>query len=213
MMPAIKQGVKKYEKSISRVEKSSVVGETKWLRLLELEYVDEKNTVRSWNMAQRTTKSKGNDAVDAVAILAILKGGEDVPKTILVRQFRPPMNKYTIELPAGLIDKNETFEQAALRELKEETGYVGSVTNISPPCNMSPGMSDETVCIVEVVVDMTDERNKNPITNFDDGEFVETIIVKLEDIGTELKRRSKDGDSVCAVVWSVYMGLAMRYNL
>jgi 8-oxo-dGTP pyrophosphatase MutT (NUDIX family) len=211
MASIITQDVKKCE-AMPRVQKSSVIGETKWLRLLELEYSDENNTIRSWNMAQRTTKSKEKDAVDAVAIFAILKGGSDGPKTILVRQFRPPMNKYCIELPAGLIDKNETFEEAALRELKEETGYVGSVKNISPPCNMSPGMSDETVCIVEVVIDMTDERNKKPITEFDDGECVETIIVKLNDVGTELKRRSNNGDSVCAVVWSMYMGLAMRYN-
>ena len=54
-------------------------------------------------MAQRTTKSKEKDTVDVVAILTILKGGTGGPRTMLVRQFRPPMNKYTIEFPAGLI--------------------------------------------------------------------------------------------------------------
>ena len=198
------------EKNIPRVTSSTVIGETRWVRLLEVKYNDETNVSRSWNMAERTTKSKEKDAVDAVAILTTLKGGEDGPKTILVRQFRPPMNKYCIEFPAGLIDANETFSEAALRELKEETGYSGTVTRVSPPCNMSPGMSNEVVCIVEVDVDMNDERNKNPKTAFDEGEFVETIIVDLKNIGEELKNRTKNGDSVCLCVWTMYMGLAMR---
>src|SRR3990167_9456271 len=44
-------------------------------------------------------------------------------KIIIVRQFRPALNKYTLELPAGSIDKNEKPVFAAHRELLEETGY------------------------------------------------------------------------------------------
>lgn len=43
------------------------------------------------------------------------------------KQFRPPIDKVCIEVPAGLIDEGETPEVCALRELKEETGYVGEV--------------------------------------------------------------------------------------
>jgi len=54
------------------------------------------------------------------------------PEILLQKQFRPPLDKTVIEIPAGLIDAGETVEQAAVRELKEETGYVGTVTESSP---------------------------------------------------------------------------------
>ncbi len=42
---------------------------------------------------------------------------------ILIRQYRPVIDRMTIEIPAGAIDGDETPEQAALREFTEETGY------------------------------------------------------------------------------------------
>lgn len=48
------------------------------------------------------------------------------------KQFRPPINKVVIEVPAGLVDEGETAEQSAVRELREETGYVGTVEETSP---------------------------------------------------------------------------------
>ena len=75
---------------------------------------------------------------------------------------------------------------------------------------MSPGLSDEKVCIVEVEIDMNDAANQNPKTDFDDGEFVETLIVDIKTLGQKLQELSDAGDSVCAVVWSLYMGLTMR---
>lgn len=55
--------------------------------------------------------------------------------TILVRQFRPQYEADTIEFPAGFISRtrSETAEQAAIRELKEETTKTGTVIAVSPP--------------------------------------------------------------------------------
>lgn len=54
------------------------------------------------------------------------------PEIILQKQYRPPIDKVVIEVPAGLVDVGETAEQAAVRELKEETGYVGVVSETTP---------------------------------------------------------------------------------
>ena len=56
-----------------------------------------------------------------------------------------------------------TPEDAALRELFEETGYVGKVKGVpSPPISLSPGLTNERVCIVQVEVDMTLPENQTP---------------------------------------------------
>jgi 8-oxo-dGTP pyrophosphatase MutT (NUDIX family) len=54
------------------------------------------------------------------------------PEIVLQKQYRPPIDKVVIEIPAGLVDAGESAEQAAVRELKEETGYVGVATESSP---------------------------------------------------------------------------------
>lgn len=68
------------------------------------------------------------DGVGIVAILSKDSGSE----LLLQKQYRPPVNKVVIEVPAGLIDVGETPEQCAVRELFEETGYVGVAEQTSP---------------------------------------------------------------------------------
>lgn len=58
----------------------------------------------------------------AVEIFAVIKTPGKPDEMLIVRQFRPPLMKDMLELPAGLVDAGETCSQAALRELKEETG-------------------------------------------------------------------------------------------
>lgn len=45
---------------------------------------------------------------------------------MLIANYRVPLGTYCIEFPAGMIDKNEDIGKAAERELKEETGLIGS---------------------------------------------------------------------------------------
>lgn len=71
------------------------------------------------------------DQDDYVTVLALT---ED-KKVPLVKQFRPALNKSSLELPGGLIDKKEEKpEEAARRELYEETGYTSNSKIIPLGC-------------------------------------------------------------------------------
>ena len=54
---------------------------------------------------------------------------------MIIVQYRPPVEAFCVEFPAGLIDEGESPEQAAVRELREGTGYFGKVRSISQKAN------------------------------------------------------------------------------
>lgn len=57
---------------------------------------------------------------DGVVVLVVDEDG----RMVLVRQYRPPLGRETLETPAGFIDDGEAPEDAARREVHEETGYI-----------------------------------------------------------------------------------------
>ena len=66
---------------------------------------------------------------DYSAVLALT----DDQEVLIVRQYRPAVERYTLELPSGLVDAGETPAEAARRELLEETGYEADVVeNLGP---------------------------------------------------------------------------------
>jgi ADP-ribose pyrophosphatase len=105
-----------------------------------------------WQGRFITAKRKGRweyvgraRGIRAAVILAV----DDEDHVILVEQFRVPLGRWSVELPAGLVgdddsNSDEPAAEAAARELEEETGYrAGRMEEVGEFCS-SPGMVSET---------------------------------------------------------------------
>lgn len=62
------------------------------------------------------------DSPDWVNVIALTDEGE----VVMIRQYRHGSNEITLEIPGGILDEGEKPEDAAGRELLEETGFAGT---------------------------------------------------------------------------------------
>ncbi|PID26744.1 MAG: ADP-ribose pyrophosphatase [Candidatus Cloacimonadota bacterium] len=120
---------------------------------------------------------------------------------ILVKQFRFPLCKFILEFPAGLIDEGESIEDAAKRELLEETGYRGEVLSVSPPVSSSPGITNETIYFANMEIFGNKGEQK-----LDDVEEIEVIEFNRANFKEEIREYlSKNSDTIVdSKVWSKY---------
>jgi ADP-ribose pyrophosphatase len=114
--------------------KREVMHEGRFLRLIREGH---------WEYAQRT------NTPGAVGVIGITKHRE----LILVRQYRIPVHRHVIEIPAGLVgdeagQADEPLAEAARRELLEETGYRAESFEVLVETVASAGLSDESTTLV-----------------------------------------------------------------
>lgn len=79
----------------------------------------------------------------AVAIIGIT----EERKILFVKQYRKPLERSLIEIPAGRIERNEDPKVTAIRELEEETGYTTKDVQYVTSFYTSPGFADEIIHI------------------------------------------------------------------
>jgi ADP-ribose pyrophosphatase len=128
----------------------------------------------------------------AVAVLALLDNG----KLVMERQYRYPLHREFIELPAGKIDDQEHILDCAKRELLEETGYVAREwihLTTAWPCI---GYADE--CMEYFLArGLTHEGSQ-----LDDGEFLEVFELSLEEALEWVRAgRISDSKTIVGLFW------------
>jgi ADP-ribose pyrophosphatase len=135
-----------------------------------------------------------------VAIVAVT----DQKKLLLIEQFRPPVNRRVIEIPAGLAGDVEGHEleeltEAAKRELLEETGYEARQLKAVAEGPPSAGICDEVITIF-----VARGLKKTGDAAGDGSEDITVHEVAVSRVPAFLKRKQKEG---CLVDLKVYAGL------
>ena len=125
--------------------------DNRFLNMYEIDAVQRDGTHFPYYMATRREPGDlmyetGQLRADGVVIYPVYR--PDAEKLVILRQFRYPANDYVYEVPAGLIDQGEEPIDAAVRELREETGltfipYEDYDMSLMRPFIQNQGMSDE----------------------------------------------------------------------
>eukprot|EP00191_Tetraselmis_sp_GSL018_P020324 CAMPEP_0177593452 /NCGR_PEP_ID=MMETSP0419_2-20121207/9157_1 /TAXON_ID=582737 /ORGANISM="Tetraselmis sp., Strain GSL018" /LENGTH=225 /DNA_ID=CAMNT_0019084499 /DNA_START=106 /DNA_END=784 /DNA_ORIENTATION=+ len=211
------------------VGEKQILGKSKWLQLVDVKYVRD-GQERTWQYCERCTRPANCD-VDAVTVFAIVREPSKPSRVVVVKQFRPPLNTYTVELCAGLVDPGETVElrncfgaltskftllferiwkfplqAAALRELKEETGYTGKVLFTGGKQYLSPGLTNECVKTVFCEVDASKQTRQDK----EDEGAITVELLPLDGLLETLNKLEGEGYAVWVGLYSIAQTLKLQ---
>lgn len=114
------------------------------------------------------------DAPDWVIVIPELT---ETNEFLMVKQWRHGIQRLSIEFPGGVIDKNESIEDAAKRELQEETGYTTNhlihLGSLSP----NPAIMSNTVHIF-----LAQDLTKTSEQDLDSDEYVDFLKMSKQEV-------------------------------
>ncbi|MBI3927956.1 MAG: NUDIX hydrolase [Armatimonadetes bacterium] len=133
----------------------------------------------AWEFVERT-------AGHGVALIAVDEG-----HLLLVEQYRPPVGRRVVDIPAGLVGdegRTESLEEGARRELLEETGYLAGRMELLTEGPPSPGVCSEVVTFFRACdLEKLHEGGGEP------GEQIAVHRVPLLEAREWLERRRREG--------------------
>ncbi len=169
------------EKTKVKIIQRKTAWEGKFLKSIITRYIDSSGAIREWEFFERLN-CKG-----IVAIVPLTDAGE----VLLIRQFRPPVNGYVIEFPAGLNDKEDTLEEAARRELLEETGYAAREMIYLAEGPLSSGASDEILTVF-----LARGIEFRGLAKRDETEDIEVLKIPMKELYGKLSALKSEGNLI-----------------
>ena len=120
----------------------------------------------------------------------------DADTLIFEHQYRYPVRRHFIELPAGKIDPHEPHDRTARRELREETGYAAGTWHHAVTMHAGIGYSNEVIELY-VARDLTHLGQQR-----DEGEFLEVFTMPLDEaVGKVGSGEITDTKTAFALLW------------
>ena len=136
----------------------------------------------------------------AVAVVPVLPD----ERIVLVRQFRKPVEESLLEIPAGKLEKGESAETCAMRELEEETGFRAGKLEKILKFLPSPGFSDECIHLFKAT-----ELQKGR-KNTEDDELIEQVFLSVSETVKLIEEgKIKDGKTIIGIL-IVERGISSR---
>ena len=96
---------------------------------------------------------------------------------ILVRQFRYGADAFSLEIPGGVIEKGEEPAIAGVRELQEETGYVGSPARILGHVQPNPAIQSNRCHFL-----LVEEASATTPVAWDHDEEIEVCVLPIQEV-------------------------------
>ncbi|MBC7367506.1 MAG: NUDIX hydrolase [Undibacterium sp.] len=142
-------------------------------------------------------------ASDWCNVIALTPDGQ----LVLVRQFRYGINDFSLEIPGGIIDPGEDPVVAGLRELREETGFVGTEARLLASVHPNPAIQNNRCHLV-----LVENATASSVQQWDHDEEIEVVTAPVDDV-LAWARAGKITHSlvVCGLmhfepIWRVRMG-------
>ena len=159
------------ERQVISAEDTEVLFDGKFLRMVDLKYApgkhyyDATRRTKEELVAVKPDEEFRTMLTDAVSCVVVLDMPGQEPRLLLSYEYRYPVGRFLLSVPAGLIDEKDKAEAdpvtvTAAREIKEETGLDvaegDTITVVNPLLFSSPGMTDESNALVCAVLHPAD---------------------------------------------------------